>query len=210
LKYQWLGEFDRDMIRLVKRNHMFEQKMADLCLHKAPEKVLVFYRKGLLFAFNFSTDQSYTNVLVPVPNKADYEMKISSDDLKYGGQGNVAHMKYPVKEFDGKQYVELYLPARTAIVLKEVKKEEPKPVKKTKTETKVSKPKTTATKSSAKKTTKTETTAEKTAKSTKNAEKIEEKIKKTTKTKKTEKPVEEKVSKTSKAKTSKTTKSKTK
>ena len=86
LKYQWLGEFDRDMIRLVKRNHMFDQKMADLCLHKEPEKVLVFYRRGLLFAFNFNTDQSYTNILVPVPNKADYELKLSTDDVQYGGQ----------------------------------------------------------------------------------------------------------------------------
>ena len=122
LKYQWLGEFDRDMIRLVKRNHMFEQKMADLRLHKGPEKVIVFYRKGLLFAFNFSTDQSYTNILVPVPNKANYEMKMSTDDVQYGGQGLVEHMTYPVKEFDGKQYIELYLPARTGMILKEGRK----------------------------------------------------------------------------------------
>ena len=44
-----------------------------------------------------------------------------SDDEKYGGQNLVEHMKYHVKKFDGQYFVELYLPARTAVVLKEGK-----------------------------------------------------------------------------------------
>jgi len=119
LKYQWLGEFDKDMVALTKRNSMFDQRMADLCLLKEPEKIIAFYRKGLLFAFNFHPSNSLTNVLIPVPNNADYTVKLCSDDEKYGGQNLVEYMTYPVKEFDGKFYVELYLPARTAVVLKE-------------------------------------------------------------------------------------------
>ena len=119
LKYQWLGEFDKDMVALTKRNSMFDQRMADLCLLKEPEKIIAFYRKGLLFAFNFHPANSMTNVLVPVPNNADYTVKLCSDDEKYGGQNLVEHMTYPAKEFDGKFFVELYLPARTAVVLKE-------------------------------------------------------------------------------------------
>jgi len=119
LKYQWLGDFDKDMVALTKRNNMFQQRMADLCLLKEPEKTIAFYRKGLLFAFNFHPSQSLTNVLVPVPNNADYTVKLCSDDEKYGGQNLVEYMTYPVKKFDGKYYVELYLPARTAVVLKE-------------------------------------------------------------------------------------------
>ena len=98
---------------------MFKQRMADLCLLKEPEKVIVFYRHGLLFAFNFNPTQSYTNILVPVPNKADYTVALSSDDEKYGGWNQVEHITYPVKVFEGKSYVELYLPARTAVVLRE-------------------------------------------------------------------------------------------
>ena len=74
-----------------------------------------------VFAFNFHFNRSLTNVLVPVEDAADYELVLSSDDEQYGGQGLVAHMTYSTKEFDGKHYVELYLPARTAIVLKEKK-----------------------------------------------------------------------------------------
>ena len=108
---------------------MFEQRMADLCLLKEPEKTIAFYRKGLLFVFNFHPTQSLTNVLVPVPNKADYEMKMTTDDWAYGGNGLIAHMTYPVKEFDGQNYVELYIPARTAMVLKEGKIKKAKKVK---------------------------------------------------------------------------------
>jgi len=103
--------------------------MADLRLLKEPEKVIVFYRKGLLFAFNFHPIQSYTSVLVPVPNNADYTISLSSDDLMYGGQDLVSHMTYPVKDFDGQHFVELYLPARTAIVLKEGEIRVPAPAK---------------------------------------------------------------------------------
>ena len=38
-------------------------------------------------------------------------------------------MEYPAKAFDGRNFVELYLPARTAIVLKEGKIRKPAKVK---------------------------------------------------------------------------------
>ena len=119
LKYGWLGDFDKDMIHLTKSKRIFDQRMGDLCLLKNPEQTIVFYRNGLLFAFNFSPDTSLTNVLVPVPNNADYTVALCSDDKKYGGYDQVSHMIYPVKLFDGKYYIELYIPARTAIVLEE-------------------------------------------------------------------------------------------
>ena len=127
LKYQWLNDFDEDMVKLTQEVDMFAQPMGDLMLNKQPEQVLVFYRKGLLFAFNFSANNSLTNVLVPIPNNADYTVAMSTDDEKYGGWGQVKHMIYPSKEFDGQQFVELYMPARTAIVLKEGTIRPPKP-----------------------------------------------------------------------------------
>ena len=122
LKYQSLGAFDRDMIRLAKENGLFGQRMADQLLLKEPEKTIVFYRSGLLFAFNFHPSQSLTNVLVPVPAEADYEVVLSSDDEAYGGWNRVEHIQYPTKVFEKRSYVELYLPARTAVVLKEIKR----------------------------------------------------------------------------------------
>ena len=119
LKYQWLNDFDRDMVKLTKENDMFRQRMADLMLMKAPEQTLVFYRHGLLFAFNFHPTNSLQNVLVPVFNKGKYTVELCSDDEKYGGFSQIAHQDYFTKTFDGREYVELYLPARTCVVLKE-------------------------------------------------------------------------------------------
>jgi len=119
LKYQWLGAFDGDMIRIAGENHLFRQRMGDLMLDKRPEKILAFYRHGLLFAFNFHPSQSLTNVLVPVHQPGEYTVVLSTDDAAYGGWNRIEHIPYSSKMFDGKHYVELYLPARTAVVLKE-------------------------------------------------------------------------------------------
>ena len=121
LKYQWLNDFDADMVKLTKENGMFRQQMADLCLMKAPEQTLAFYRGGMLFALNFHATNSLTNVLIPVPANRDYTVLLCTDDSKYGGWDRIAHQTYPVKEFDGRFFIELYLPARTAVVLKEGK-----------------------------------------------------------------------------------------
>ena len=110
---------------------MFAQRMGDLRLMKAPEQTMVFSRNGLLFAFNFHYGRSLPNVLVPVPNKGKYTVELCSDDEKYGGWGQIAHQDYFTKTFDGQEYLELYLPARTCVVLKEhVIKQEEKPAKK--------------------------------------------------------------------------------
>ena len=122
LKYEWLGDFDEDMIALTKKHKIFDQRFGDLRLSKEPEKMIAFYRKGLLFAFNFHPTQSLTNVLIPVENYADYTVAMSSDDEKYGGFNQVEHIKYPVKRFNGQNFIEIYLPARTAIVLEEGRK----------------------------------------------------------------------------------------
>lgn len=119
LKYQWLGDFDQDMLKLTQDNHIFAQRMGDLLLNKQPEKMLAFYRHGLLFAFNFHPSQSLEHVLVPVHQPGEYTVALSTDDEKYGGWNQIQHITYPTKRFDGQDYVELYLPARTAVVLKE-------------------------------------------------------------------------------------------
>ena len=122
LKYQWLNDFDYDMVHLCKRHKIFRQGMANLMLMKAPEQMLCFARCDLFFVFNFHSSNSLEHILIPVyPDTKELVVKFSSDDEKYGGFSQVAHMSYPVKEFDGVRYAELYIPARTAIVLREVK-----------------------------------------------------------------------------------------
>ena len=120
LKYQYLNAFDKDMITVTKEADMFQQKMGDLRFSDPYRQVIVFYRKGLLFAFNFSPSHSYTDVKVSIPNCADYEVAFTTDDWKYGGWGQINHGTYPVQvDKNGASTISLYLPARTAMVLRE-------------------------------------------------------------------------------------------
>ena len=57
---------------------------------------------------------------MPIREKADYEVVMCSDDEVYGGQELVKHMVYEAKTFDDQHFIQLYIPARTAIILKEV------------------------------------------------------------------------------------------
>ena len=105
LKYQWLNDFDYDMVHLCKRHKIFRQGMANLMLMKAPEQMLCFARCDLFFVFNFHSSNSLEHILIPVyPDTKELVVKFSSDDEKYGGFSQVAHMTYPIKEFDGVRY----------------------------------------------------------------------------------------------------------
>ncbi len=121
LKYEWLGQFDEDMIHLAKDADLFSIQMGNLRLIDSGRQVIAFYRKGLLFAFNFSPCNSYTDVEISLPAIADYQVALCSDDGKYGGNDLIAHMKYTAQvDSQGNSSVKLYLPARTAVVLKEM------------------------------------------------------------------------------------------
>ena len=121
LKYNYLGAFDKDMIAIAKETDMFSQKYGDLRLNDPYRQVIVIYRKGLLFAFNFSPNHSYTDIKVSLPGKANYEVAFTTDDWCYGGWGQINHGTYPVQVDEwGNSSLNLYLPARTAMVLREV------------------------------------------------------------------------------------------
>ena len=114
------------MIHLTKEVDLFSMRMGDLRLSDPDKQVIVFYRKGLMFAFNFSPTHSYTDIKVPLPAIADYTVALCTDDGIYGGFDQVQHITYPAQvDEKGNSTITLYLPARTAVVLKEMPKVEP-------------------------------------------------------------------------------------
>ena len=118
LKYGALYAFDRDMVHTVTKYHVLEQEYPELRWVHEDDHVLAFERGGLLFVFNFSPDHSYTDYVIPVSRGVDWHPLFSSDDSCYNGYGRVAHD--PVSAcIPGREgnFVRLYLPARTAIVL---------------------------------------------------------------------------------------------
>ena len=74
-----------------------------------------------MFAFNFHPQQSYADYRLGVPEPADYRLVLNTDDPAFAGHGAVAAKQaYPLQRVEchaRPQSVQIYLPARTALVL---------------------------------------------------------------------------------------------
>ena len=106
------------MLNISKKYRIFNSTDKQLSLDNTA-KTVVYKKGGAIFAFNFHPSNSYEDFLVTVPAKGDYTVTMSTDDYCYGGQGRVWHQTYTAqKQENGKWAIQLYLPARTAIVLK--------------------------------------------------------------------------------------------
>jgi 1,4-alpha-glucan branching enzyme len=119
LKYRYLLIFDRDMIGLARTYSIYSTGQAELLHEHNDNKILAFLRSGLVFVFNLHPSVSYTDYLINAsPGK--YAMIFCSDFKKYGGFDRLnpgqVHFTMMKKE---KHFLSLYLPARTAIVLKQ-------------------------------------------------------------------------------------------
>merc|ERR1711934_376931 len=89
------------------------------CKHDG-DKVIVFERAGLVFAFNFHWDKSFTDYRIACETPGKYQPVLSSDDKDFGGHGRVAasaeHFSEPY-QWQGREHSFLaYLPTRTALV----------------------------------------------------------------------------------------------
>ena len=117
LKYAYLLEFEKAMVARIKKHRV--QQAWDVQLGMDNEKKTLVYKKGsLVFAFNFHPVNSYEGLFLPMPEKGEYEVQMSTDDYCYGGHGRIWHQRYCTVEKDGKVGIMLYLPSRTAVVLK--------------------------------------------------------------------------------------------
>jgi 1,4-alpha-glucan branching enzyme len=121
LKYHFLGDFDRDMILLCKEKDILTQEHCYLCLENKGDQVLVFSRKGYLFVFNFNPFKSFRDYGIRVEG-GKYATVLNTDNPKYGGFGNVdesvVHYTQRQGKISGPDYLKLYLPSRTGMVLK--------------------------------------------------------------------------------------------
>ena len=119
LRYRYLNEFDRDMIALV--GPVLVHPYSNFITAHVSDQVIAFSRGNLVFVFNFSPHNSYTDYGVSV-EKGDYRLELCSDDIKYNGHGRVAaEQTYSwQEERDGLGHVFVYLPTRSVLVLKKI------------------------------------------------------------------------------------------
>lgn len=123
LKYHYLNDFDNAMIALVKKVKNFQKLAVEKLWEKDDDQVLAFKRGDYAFVFNFNPYKSFSDYGILAP-AGEYSVVLSSDNPDFGGYGNVDEKVSHLTQYDelyaphGVEWLKLYLPARSAIVLK--------------------------------------------------------------------------------------------
>ena len=125
LCYHFLGDFDREMLRILKSQKNVHKQPVQEIWHNDSDQVLAFKRGDLYFFFNFSPTRSYLGYGFMV-HQGTYQYVLNTDNPDFGGNGfnddTILHYTNydPDLSKDNKGWLKLYLPARTACVLRKV------------------------------------------------------------------------------------------
>ena len=121
LRYEFLGNFDKAMIGLVRRYHVLEGGMPKCLRQHEDDQILAFEKAGCIFVFNFHPTKSQDSLFIPAPEKGDYRVILSSDAKEFGGYGNIdtktVYHTWAHDDAMGDGFT-MYLPARSAAVLR--------------------------------------------------------------------------------------------
>ena len=124
LKYQQLNNFDIDMVQLLASEEAIHHAETNVMLCNEGDQIIAFQRKDLVFVMNFNPSYSFTDYGIQIdPGK--YRIILNSDNSKYGGfdliDEKMTYYSIPTAPLSKQHYLNLYLPPRTAIVLKKQK-----------------------------------------------------------------------------------------
>lgn len=117
LRYSSLNEFDKAMIHIIKKEKTLSFQPYNI-VQNIPDQVLVFKRGNLVFAFNFSPINSYTDYGFQI-DKGCYSVLLNTDAQVFDGFGrNNDDLQYCTIVVENKPMLKIYLPSRSALVFK--------------------------------------------------------------------------------------------
>ncbi len=125
LTYHYMADFDADMLKVIRNVKNFQNIPVQEIWHNDGDQILAYMRKDYVFVFNFNPKHSFTDYGFLVP-PGTYEAILNTDNPSYGGNGfvddTVKHFTIsdPLYKPERKEWLKLYIPARTAVVLKKV------------------------------------------------------------------------------------------
>ena len=125
LCYEYLGKFDQAMIKLIGSQPKYEKSKVVEVNCNDGDQIMAYRRDDLLFVFNFSPTRSYSGYGLLVP-RGSYQEVLNTDTPEFGGNGltdpSLTHFTSfdPVHKRYRKEWLRLYIPARSAIVLKKL------------------------------------------------------------------------------------------
>ena len=126
LLYHCLNDFDKAMIHLMNQCPQFNLTPITLLWDKSDDQVLAYQRNNLVIIFNFNPTRSFTDYGI-LTTQGTYHIVLNSDSKRFGGFGLVdeaiPHFTQPdpLYRTQHKEWLKVYLPSRTALVLKREK-----------------------------------------------------------------------------------------
>ncbi len=127
LRYIYLQNFDNAMIELIGGIYNFQALPVRKLWEKDDNQVLAFMRGDYVFVFNFNPYKSFEGYGILAPG-GRYRTVLSTDRPEFGGYDNINEkvrhftISDPLYSPHGVEWLKLYLPARSALVLKKMKK----------------------------------------------------------------------------------------
>jgi 1,4-alpha-glucan branching enzyme len=120
LRYAKLNAFDKAMQALdIEFGVLTDPLIEQLALHEDTRQ-LVYRRGPLVFVFNFHATESYQELRVPVPDRSDYRLVLTTDSSQFGGFSRIdealPYIWQDVPMYGRNQSIQIYLPCRTAMV----------------------------------------------------------------------------------------------
>jgi len=123
LKYSYLLKFDNAMVWLHKDFSILDNMIINMIYENNYDKVIAFTRGEFLLVFNFHPTNSFTDYGIPLKGK--FRIMLDSDDPEFGGFDRINRTSFYTSTrkaekptLDQPFYLYLYLPSRTALVLK--------------------------------------------------------------------------------------------
>ena len=118
LKFHWLADFDKEMLKFIKENNILTANPAWLMNADEENKTIVFERNNLIFVFNWGT-KSIPDYKINVKNTGDYEIIFSTDESRFGGYDNIdRNVVFPSEQSESQVFMRIYNVSRTATVYK--------------------------------------------------------------------------------------------
>ena len=120
LRYLQLYKFDKAFIKLIKLEKILETYPSPIA-QNINDQVLIFKRGSLIFVFNFSPTNSYTEYGFEI-EKGEYEIVLNSDSTIYGGHNRInENLSFIALNIDDAYQIKTYIPTETALVFKKIK-----------------------------------------------------------------------------------------
>ena len=111
------------MIHLIAGIYNFQALPVVKLWEKDDDQVLAYMRGDLVFVFNFNPSQAFTGYGILAP-AGEYEVVLSTDNPAFGGYNNIDESVQHLTQHDelfaptGREWLRLYLPPRSAQVLR--------------------------------------------------------------------------------------------